>query len=107
MQDSGIRVAWSTISGREAADALARALVEERVAACVNIVPNVTSVYRWQGQIETSEEFLLLVKTRADRVEKLRERLLDLHPYDVPEFVVFDVAEGSAGYLRWVASEVR
>ena len=101
-----LRVALSTISDREAAEALARALVEERVTACVNIVPGVTSVYRWQGDIERDEELLLVIKTRADRVNVLRERLLALHPYDVPEFVVLAVVQGSAEYLRWVADEV-
>ena len=88
------------------AGALARTLVEERLAACVNILPAMTSVYRWEGQVEEGTERQLLIKTAPDRVGALRTRLLQLHPYDVPEFVVIDVAGGSDAYLSWLRGSV-
>ena len=85
---------------------LARALVEARVAACVNIVANVQSVYRWDGRVAEDGEQLLLIKTSDERVEALREELFRQHPYDVPEFVVVPIAETSDAYGAWVLASV-
>jgi periplasmic divalent cation tolerance protein len=84
---------------------LARALLEERLVACVNVVPAVQSVYWWEGKITEDVEALLLMKTRAERVEALLARLKALHPYQVAEILTFAVAEGNADYLDWVARE--
>lgn len=84
------------------AEALARTLVDERLAACVNVLPEMTSVYRWQGAVQVERERQLVIKTAADRLEALRSRLMHLHPYEVPEFLVVAVAGGSELYLRWV-----
>ncbi|HEX6209855.1 MAG TPA: divalent-cation tolerance protein CutA [Methylomirabilota bacterium] len=84
------------------AEALARTLVEERLAACVNLLPEMTSVYRWDGGVQQDRERQLVVKTAALRLDALRERLLALHPYQVPEFLVLEVAGGSEAYLGWV-----
>ena len=84
-------------------DQLARTLVEERLAACVNILPAMRSIYAWKGAIENAEERQLLIKTNSDRVHDLETRIKALHPYDVPEFLVISVLDGSHGYLSWVA----
>lgn len=84
---------------------IAHALVEERLAACVNRVPGIASSYRWQGQIHEDAEVLLLIKTTRERFEALRERLIELHPYEVPELIALDIADGSAVYLDWLARE--
>ena len=86
---------------------LARALVDERLAACVNVLAPMQSIYRWDGQVEQAAEHQLVIKTRSDRVEALERRLKSLHPYDVPEFLVLDVAGGGEAYLSWIADGVR
>lgn len=92
----------TTISGDSDGSALAKALVAERLAACVNILPPMTSIYRWQGAVETVGERQLLIKTTAAKVGALRERVTALHSYDVPEFLVLPVAGGSHDYLSWL-----
>jgi periplasmic divalent cation tolerance protein len=100
-------VALTTIDSEAAARALAHGLVDEHLAACVNIVPGVSSIYRWQGAIEEASEWLLVIKTARRCLERTRVRLLELHPYDTPEWVVVDVGEVSEGYGRWLLGEVR
>lgn len=85
---------------------IARLLVEGRVAACVNIVPGVESVYRWQGAVETAQETLLAIKTTAAAFPELRERILEIHGYEVPEVLAIPVVEGSERYLRWLGEQV-
>jgi periplasmic divalent cation tolerance protein len=102
-----IAVALTTAPSEEKAAELARALVSEGLAACVNIVPGVRSIYTWKGEVQDEAEVLCVVKTRADRVEALRARLVALHPYEVPELVVLDVTAGHEPYLEWVAGSVR
>jgi periplasmic divalent cation tolerance protein len=91
----------------ERAAEIARAVVEERLAACGNVVPGLRSIYRWEGKVQDDEEALLLLKTTRDRFEALRERVLALHPYDVPEVIALPVEAGSAAYLGWIAAETR
>jgi periplasmic divalent cation tolerance protein len=81
---------------------MATALVDEGLVACVNVLPPMRSVYRWQGRIEQADERQVVMKTTAARVPALQERLRQLHPYDVPEFVVLPVSGGSDAYLAWV-----
>ncbi len=82
---------------------IARAVVEERLAACVNILPGaVTSVYRWKGKVETAQERLLLIKTSRKRLAKLQAAVERLHSYEVPEFIALPIAEGSRKYLAWM-----
>jgi periplasmic divalent cation tolerance protein len=81
---------------------LARALVDERLAACVNVLPPMQSIYRWEGQVEQTSEHQLIIKTSSERVEALKARLAQLHPYDVPEILVLPVADGANTYLDWV-----
>lgn len=84
------------------AAALAEALVEGKFAACVNLVPQVRSVYRWEGKVEQADEALLIIKTRRDRFEALKAEVLKHHPYEVPEIVALTVEAGHAPYLEWV-----
>lgn len=95
-------VALTTAPTSEKAAEIARVLVEERLAACVNVVPGVRSIYRWQGAVCDDAEALCVVKTRRERVEALKARLAAIHPYQVPELVVMDVTDGSAAYLSWI-----
>ncbi len=100
-----VRVVLVTAPNDASPQRIARALVEERLVACVNIVSAVRSVYRWQGAIQEDDETLLIMKTRADRCEALAERVTDLHPYDLPEVLSLPVSAGSAAYLDWVRTE--
>ena len=92
---------------RNQADRLAGTLVEERLAACVSVVPMAGSVYRWKGQVERTEETLLLVKTEASRVPALAARIQALHPYELPEVLAVEAAGGLPAYLAWVAEQTR
>jgi periplasmic divalent cation tolerance protein len=83
-------------------DRFARTLIEERLAACVNVLPAMQSVYRWKGQVEAASERQLLIKTKAANVAALEQRVMALHPYDVPEFLVLSIESGSAAYLAWL-----
>lgn len=100
-----VRLVLVTAPDRGRGLALARTVVEERLAACVNVLPGVHSIYRWEGAVESADEVLLLLKTRADRVEALRRRVVSLHPFDVPEFVVLPLDGGLDRYLAWIAAE--
>lgn len=87
---------------REGAAELARRLVEERLAACVNIVPGVRSIYHWEGEIKDEEESLLLIKTAPRTAGGFQERFREMHPYDCPELLMFEVDEGLEEYFQWV-----
>lgn len=90
---------------RDVADAIARVLVAERLAACVQVLPGLRSVYRWQGKVEQADEVLLLIKTTQARLEALTQRVAELHPYELPELVAMECRGGLRGYLDWVESE--
>lgn len=96
-----------TAPGPEKAAEIARALVEERLAACGNVVPGLRSIYRWEGKVQDDPEALLVLKTTRPRFEALRARVLALHPYEVPEVIALPVEAGSAPYLEWIAAQVR
>ena len=95
-------VVLSTVSADFDAAGLARTLVEHGVAACVSVIPGVTSVYRWRGNVETAREQQLVIKTTSARIDALRAALDPLHPSDVPEFLVIPVSGGGEDYLQWV-----
>jgi len=95
-----------TAPSAEEAARLARALVEARLAACGNVLPGLRSIYRWEGRVQDEAEALLLLKTTRDRFEALRDELLRLHPYDVPEVLALPVEAGSPAYLAWLAGAV-
>lgn len=100
------RVVFTTVGSADEGRRLARLLVERRLAACVNIVPNLTSIYRWQGAVEVSSEALLIIKTTMDQLGALEAAIGELHPYDVPEFVAVDIESGSQPYLDWLLNSV-
>jgi periplasmic divalent cation tolerance protein len=97
------RLVLTTAGSHAEAKKIAHALVERRLAACVNIVPQIESVYRWQGNVETATEWLLLIKTQAGSFERVREAVKELHSYDLPECVMLEVSAGSNDYLNWIA----
>jgi len=99
-----VRVLLSTCSAGDA-DGLAHTLLEERLVACVNVVPGLRSHYWWEGKVTTDDEVLLVIKTHPDRLEALLPRLAEAHPYDVPEILVLPVETGHAPYLAWIAAE--
>lgn len=101
--DSQCVLVMCTLPADADASGLARALVEERLAACVNLLPPMESVFRWDGKVDRETERQLLIKTSRDRVDALWERLRELHPYDVPEFLVLPIVDGNAAYLKWIA----
>jgi len=100
-------IALTTMPDDARADELARALVEERLAACVNVHGPMMSTYRWKGKVERDAERQLVIKTTRDRVPALDARIRELHPYELPEFIVIGVEEGSDAYLRWIEDETR
>jgi periplasmic divalent cation tolerance protein len=95
-------VVFSTCASEQHAEELSRALVEAQLAACVNIVPGVRSIYRWQGKVEDAAEVMLVIKTRRDLFPKLREMLIEGHRYEVPEVLALPVVDGSEAYLEWL-----
>lgn len=103
-----VLVVLCTLPGGDAAAAIARRLIEERLAACVNLLPSVRSIYAWEGAVQDDrDEQLAIIKTTADRFEELRARLLALHPYNVPEILALPVSDGHLPYLGWVRDSVR
>jgi periplasmic divalent cation tolerance protein len=104
--DSDARVVLTTVANPEEAERLARTLVEERLAACATLVPNVRSIYRWQGKVEDSTETMLLIKTGVEQLASLEARILTLHSYETPEFLVLGVDAGSAGYINWLMASL-
>jgi periplasmic divalent cation tolerance protein len=98
-------VVLSTAGSQEEAERIATALVEERLAACVNLVAPITSIYRWQGAVERAAEVLLVIKTRRARAAQLVARLRELHSYDVPEAIVLPITAGARPYLEWLGAE--
>ena len=95
-------VVLTTLPADADAPGFARQLVDERLAACVNLLPAMESIYRWDGRVEQDTERQLVLKTSRDRVPALWERVRELHPYETPEFVVVPVIDGSDAYLRWI-----
>lgn len=102
MAESEYVVALTTLAATADAAAFATTLVEERLAACVNVLPEMQSVYRWEGKLERERERQVIIKTTNDRLPALERRIAELHPYAVPEFLVLSVASGSERYLRWI-----
>ena len=100
------RIVLTTAGSEDEARKIARALVERRLAACVNVVPRIESVYRWQGKIETASEWLLVIKTEAPAFEGVRATIAALHSYQTPECIMLEVAAGDQEYLDWIDASV-
>jgi periplasmic divalent cation tolerance protein len=106
-RETRFRVVLVTCATLEEARKIAREVVEKKLAACVNIVTHaVESFYAWEGKLENSSEYLLIMKTSEERVEELQKEVLRLHSYEVPEFVVLPIVAGSEGYLKWLGESV-
>jgi len=101
------RLVLTTCASLEEARSIAHALVERQLAACVNIAPQIESVYRWQGEVETSSEWLVIIKTTLDAFDRVREALTKLHSYELPECIEIGIEDGSAAYLEWIGQSVR
>jgi periplasmic divalent cation tolerance protein len=101
------RIVLTTTTNTEEAGRLGRALVEERLVACATLIPGVQSIYRWQGQVESATETLLLLKTGPDQLAALEARLYELHSYQTPEFLVLGVEAASQPYLDWLLASLR
>jgi len=98
---------FTTLPSADKAAELGKVLVEERLAACANLIPAVRSIYRWQGKLQDENEVLMLLKTRAENLERLKLRILELHPYEVPEVLAVPVEAGYQPYLEWLAGETK
>ncbi|HZD94977.1 MAG TPA: divalent-cation tolerance protein CutA, partial [Candidatus Sulfotelmatobacter sp.] len=98
------RIVLTTAGSQEEAQTIAHALVERRLAACVNIVPRVESIYRWQDKVESADEWLLLIKTQASIFERVHDAVKELHSYELPECIMLEVVAGSHEYLDWIGS---
>ena len=100
-------ICFCTCPDADSAERIATALVDERLAACVNVLPGVTSIYRWQGAVERAGETLLLAKTTRERLAALGERIVALHPYELPEVLAVEATGGLPAYLDWIAANTR
>ncbi len=96
----------STASSKDEAQEIAQALVDRKLVACVNLVGPIESVYRWKGQVESAQEFLLLMKTQADRFECVRDAIRQMHSYEVPEIIQVPIENGLPAYLTWISENV-
>ena len=107
MNDTDYVIVMTTLPADADASTFAHTLVEERLAACVNLLPGMESVYRWEGKIEQERERQLVIKTSRSRLPALWDRVRELHPYDVPEFIVLPIVDGNDAYLRWLGQSTR
>ena len=106
-QGAEVVVVWTTFPGESDPTVFSETLVSERLAACVTTQAGLRSVYRWQDNVEVATEYQLTIKTTADRIAELERRVGELHPYEVPEFLVLPVNGGSATYLEWIGASTR
>lgn len=103
---SNARIVLTTAGSQEEARKIAGALVERKLAACVNIVPQIESVYRWQGKVESATEWLLIVKTQAESFARVRDAIKELHSYELPECIMIPIEGGSEEYLKWIGDSL-
>jgi periplasmic divalent cation tolerance protein len=107
MNETDCVLVMTTLPADADASVFARTLVETRLAACVNLLPGMDSVYRWEGAVEQERERQLVIKTTRARIAALWERVREVHPYEVPEFIVLPIVDGNDAYLRWVGESTR
>ncbi len=101
------RIVLTAAGSQEEAGTIARALLDRRLAACVNILPRIESIYRWQGKVESAQEWLLLIKTSEERFPAVCEAIRELHSYELPECIALNIEDGSPAYLKWLAESVK
>lgn len=106
MIDHNVLLILVTVPDKTTAETIAERLVTEKLAACVNIIPGITSIYRWKGEIEKDGELLLLIKSISSKSEDVADAVNELHPYDLPEFIEIQPDGGSVQYLSWIRNEV-
>ena len=100
----GLVIIFVTAASEQEAAAISRALVEEGLAACANIIPQIRSIYRWEGKIWDEREALIIIKSREDLFERIRSRVKELHSYEVPEITAIKIDEGDSAYMQWIES---
>ncbi len=100
-----VSVIFITVDKKKNAQKIMLELLKKRLIACVNLIPNIKSMYWWKGKIEIAGEFLLIVKTKKDNVKKIIEFVKKIHPYTIPEIIAFDIKEGNKDYINWVINE--
>jgi periplasmic divalent cation tolerance protein len=100
------RIVLTTAGSQDEARKIAHALVERKLAACVNVIPQIESIYRWQGKVESAKECLLIVKTQSSAFTRVRDAIRELHSYELPECLLLEIADGSTDYLSWIAANV-
>ncbi len=100
------KLVLTTAGSQQEAQQIARTLIDGRLAACVNIIPQIQSIYRWQGKVEDAQEWLLLIKTTDQAFERVRDAIGELHSYELPECISLSVEDGSAAYLNWISESV-
>ncbi|MDG1732270.1 MAG: divalent-cation tolerance protein CutA [Thalassotalea sp.] len=101
------QVVITNCPNNEVAQRIAKKLVTEKLAACVNIVPNITSVYEWQGELQQDNEVMLIIKTKSSLFTQLKQKIEQLHPYDVAEIIALDIQQGNKLYLNWISDTVK
>ncbi|HEY4902012.1 MAG TPA: divalent-cation tolerance protein CutA [Candidatus Sulfotelmatobacter sp.] len=101
------RLVLTTAGSEEEARKIAHALVDRKLAACVNIVPQIESIYRWQGKVESAREWLLLIKTTSEKFAAVRDAIRELHSYDLPECIAVTIDDGTPAYLQWITDSVK
>ncbi|MBD3609936.1 MAG: divalent-cation tolerance protein CutA [Gammaproteobacteria bacterium] len=106
MSTHGHQLIYCTCPDEECAENIARALVEAKLAACVNILPAIRSIYQWQGKLEDDPEVLLIIKSREERLPALQELIISLHPYELPEVIAVPITDGHPKYLQWIDDSV-
>ena len=103
---TNLQLVLCTAPNRECAERIAEALVAEQLAACVNIIPGIVSIYRWKDNIENDEELLLLIKTSQGTYESLEQRIRALHPYELPEIIAVSIQAGQKDYIKWIENSL-
>lgn len=104
--DDGFAIVLTTAGSEDQAEAIARMLVEKRLAACVNVAPQIKSFYRWKGKVVEDEEFLLVIKTKAGLFDRLREAIREIHSYEMPDILLLPIAAGDPAVLGWISESV-
>lgn len=99
-------IALCTCPDQESSEKIANALVEKKLAACVNLLPGITSVYQWQGNLEKSQEYLLIIKSKSKLFDNLEKAILALHPYELPEIISIPLQKGFSNYLSWIDDNI-
>jgi periplasmic divalent cation tolerance protein len=105
--DQSFILVFCTVPDEKSALLISRTIVEEQLGACSSVIPGIESLYSWKSTIQQEQEFLLIIKTRSDLFDKLQEKILKIHPYEVPEIIAFPIIKGNPEYLKWIDENVK